>query len=113
MRDGTSMWQELCHWRREQSDALDEMAKAGRELSRAEATYYRTKNLAVLRMRADGMPATIIAAAVKGDETVVDALMEHVRAQTMYDVARERLNVAKKNVTVLDNQIGREQANAS
>lgn len=108
MSDGVSLWQELCHQRREQQEALDAMARAASELSQAEGAYYAAKNKAALRMRADGMPATMIGTCVKGDKDVLPALTRYIRAQTMYDVERERLNVAKKNVTVLDNQMSRE-----
>lgn len=109
--DDLSLQQELNYQIRRQDECLEEIRKAIDELSRATGAYYRAKEECTLRMRADGMPATLINNCVKGDPSVMPEMMDYVKAQSMYDLAREGLNVAKKNVTVINDQIGREWGN--
>lgn len=88
--------------------AQEQLEELGREKARAEAAYQATKARVALRMKADGMTATMIQLTIKGDPEVNTALMARDCAETDYESAKEALNVYKLDLRVVEAQIERE-----
>ena len=76
-------------------EALKEASKRCEEYALAQSEYYTAKATAALRMKAEGMPATIIAATVKGDDDVAFKLFEFTLAEGKYRTAMKAIDVYK------------------
>ena len=61
---------DLMRVRRLMKEASSQLRERGFELARAEAEYQSAKNARALELKAEGMPATMIALVIKGDEKV-------------------------------------------
>lgn len=88
--------------------AVEEAKKRGIALAKAEAEYQTAKHAKALQMRSEGIPATLIAVMLKGDEDVSCRLFERDCAQAEYDSAREAINAYKLSARLIEAQIQRE-----
>lgn len=88
--------------------AVTEAKARGVALAKAEAEYQTAKHAKVLKLRADGVPATLIALLVKGDDEVSLKLFARDCAQVEYDSAREAINAYKLSARLVEAQIQRE-----
>lgn len=81
----------------------------GRKWAKAEYDYNVALASATLRLKDEGVPATLIDKMVKGK--VAKEKLELSTAEVMYKTAMEAVNGTKLQIRVLDNQIAREWAN--
>lgn len=81
--------------RRLAQEAVKEASERCVEYARAEAEYYSAKAAAAIRMKAEGVPATIITATVKGDDAVSMKLFELTLAEGKYRAAMKAIEVYK------------------
>ena len=79
--------------RRLAQTAVDEASKRCEEYAKAEADYYSAKSAAALRMKADGMPVTLIDNCVKGVEGVAEKLFALTLAEGKYRAAMKAIDV--------------------
>ena len=101
-------WEEIEETLENLDLALAEAKRRGAAWAAANAHYYSVKAEAVYRLRTEGMPATLIASAVKGEPEVNAALEERDRLEVEYDNAREARNVYKKKLDTLREERERE-----
>jgi hypothetical protein len=92
--------------------ALAESGKRGRVLAEAERAYRVALAKKILLLREDGFPATLIGDLAKGDDEVARLKLDRDCAEAVYDSSREAINVYKKEIDVLREQIDREWKNA-
>ena len=95
------------------SATINELEKNGRELALKEQEYKITLNQHVLQLRADGMAVTLIDKVAYGHTEVANKRLERDIAETMYNVAREKINGIKLKIRINEEQIKREWSLAS
>lgn len=92
--------------------ALSELPKRGRAYADAEQAYRVALAQKMLLLRSDGLPATLIGDVARGDKEVARLKLERDCSEAVYDSAKEAVNVFKKQIDVLREQIDREWKNA-
>ena len=86
----------------------DQLKRYGKELAQAEHDYKITLRQEALKLRADGMPVTLIDKVVYGIPEVADKRLQRDIAETMYKASMESINTLKLKMRILDEQIKRE-----
>ncbi len=110
--DGLSVAQAYEEAIRTSRELVDAYQSACVEAAEAETAYQKAKALAVVRLKAQGVPATLIAQQVKGDTTVADALYRRELSHGLSKVAYERILIEKKDIERLRDMLAREWAEA-
>ena len=100
--------QELQQKNNELSISIQTLRKHGQALAQTEMEYKSTLAKAVLKLRADGLPATLISLVVYGEKEVADKRLKRDIAKVMYDANNEHINVTKLQIRVIENQLQRE-----
>lgn len=85
-----------------------ESKRLGVALATANADFRAKRAARLLQLRADGMAVSLAHDAVYADEEVNRAAMVAEVAQSDYDVNREAVQLDKRNVDILREQIQRE-----
>lgn len=101
-------------WRRAEmlEVALKECKTRGRAAAEAEQIYRVKLAAKILELREGGHPATLIGDLARGDREVASLKFERDCAEVVYDNAKEAVNVYKRQIDVLREQIDREWKNA-
>lgn len=101
-------------WRRSEmlEVALKECKTRGRAAAEAEQTYRVKLAEKILLLREDKFPATLIGDLARGDREVAQLKFERDCAEVVYDNAKEAVNVFKRQIDVLREQIEREWSKA-
>ena len=100
--------QELQQKNNELSISIQTLRKHGQALAQAEMEYKSILAQAVLKLRADGLPATLISLVVYGEKEVAEKRLKRDIAKVMYDANNEHINVTKLQIRVIENQLQRE-----
>lgn len=88
------------------TDAVRQMARHGKEYAKAEMDYKIALAQEALKLRADGMPVTLIDKVVHGQ--CAKERFDRDVAEVMYKTAQESINSIKLQIRILDAQIERE-----
>ena len=80
----------------------------GVKKANAEKEYQTVLSQEVLKERDKGTAIGVISLIVKGKKEVAEKRMERDIAEAMYQVAQEKINVAKLELRLLDSQAQRE-----
>ena len=88
--------------------AMKMLRQNGNNMAQAEASYQSAKYQVAMKLRAEGMPVTLIEAVLKGHPEVNEKLLERITAKVLYESNKESINVSKKNLDVINDQIARE-----
>ena len=88
--------------------SIKRLRKNGNNAAEAERDYQIAKNQTILRLKADGYPATLIAQMVKGDKEVAEKMLKRDIAKVMYDTNKEHINIKKLQLRTVEEQIERE-----
>lgn len=101
-------------WRRSEmlEVALKECKNRGRAAAEAEQKYRMKLAEKILVLRDQKLPATLIGDLARGDKDVAMLKFERDCAEVVYDNAREAVNVYKRQIDVLREQIEREWSKA-
>lgn len=101
-------------WRRSEmlEVALKECKTRGRAAAEAEQAYRVKLAEKILLLREDKFPATLIGDLARGDREVAQLKFERDCAEVVYDNAKEAVNVFKRQIDVLREQIEREWSKA-
>lgn len=92
--------------------ALTESGKRGKALAEAERAYRVALSSKILTLRESGYPATLIGDLARGDAEVARLKFDRDCAEVVYESSREAINVYKKAIDVLREQIDREWRSA-
>lgn len=96
---------------RSKLDALiDEYRRCGIEHAKRDREYYMLKAAKTLELKEEGMPATVIAQVIKGEESVAAARERMLVAEVMTRAALEAVLSTKLQVKLVDSQLQREWA---
>ena len=107
---GQGDYAELWELRLALAAALEKKRESGFQLAKNQKAYKVAKASLILRLRAEGMPATLIRDVVAGDEAVSDLALARDCAQVTYDTEQEVINATKKNIGIVQDQINHEWA---
>jgi hypothetical protein len=88
--------------------ALKAFGKRGIERAEAEKAYRTALAKKILIERDNKVPVTIISDVCRGSAEIADLKLKRDIADTMYDSAKEAINVYKLNIKVIEGQIERE-----
>lgn len=88
------------------SNAIKNLRKSGEAWAQKERDYQIAKSQAVLIMKDAGCTMKEIDLRIKGE--VAEKLFERDMARVFYDSNLEYINVAKKQLQIIENQIQRE-----
>lgn len=101
-------------WRRAEmlEVALKECKSRGRASAEAEREYRMRLAEKILELRDQKLPATLIGDLARGDKDVAMLKFERDCAEVVYDNAKEAVNVYKRQIDVLREQIEREWSKA-
>ena len=101
-------------WRRSEmlEVALKECKLRGRAAAEAEQTYRVALAKKMLELREGGYPATLVGDLARGDKEVAKLKFERDCSEVVYDNAKEAVNVYKRQIDVLREQIEREWSKA-
>ena len=86
----------------------EQFKRYGRERAEAEKEYKITLRQEALKLKADGLPVTLIDKVVYGIPEVADKRLKRDISDTMYKAAQESINTLKLKMRILDAQISRE-----
>lgn len=90
------------------SATISELETRGRDLALAEQEYKIILNQQILLLREQGHPVTLIDKMVYGLKPVAEKRLDRDIAETMYNVARERINGIKLKLRINEEQLKRE-----
>lgn len=102
------LMRELNEIRAELNKSIKLLRKSGNAAALAEKEYQIAKSEAVMRLKAEGCPATIIALIIKGQPEVSEKMFARDTARVLYATHQEHINVKKKDLSVIAEQIERE-----
>lgn len=88
--------------------SINQLAKNGKSLAEAERDYKITLRTEALKLKADGMPVTLINQIVYGIKSVAELRLKRDIAETIYDTNKEHINITKLKIKILESQISRE-----
>lgn len=95
------------------SATINELEQYGRELAKKEMDYKIVLNQQILSLRSEGTAVTLIDKLAYGIKEVAEKRLERDIAETMYNVAREKINGIKLKIRINEEQIKREWSNAA
>jgi len=90
------------------SATINELESNGRNLAEAEMEYKIVLNQHVLALRNEGTAVTLIDKVAYGVKEVAEKRLNRDIAETMYNVAREKINGIKLKIRINEEQIKRE-----
>lgn len=101
-------------WRRAEmlEVALKECKTRGQAAADAEREYRIRLAEKILTLRESGLPATLIGDVARGDKEIARLKFERDCSKVVYENAQEAVNVYKKQIDVLREQIDREWRSA-
>lgn len=97
---------ELNDYSKRLTDGVRMMAQHGKEYAKAEMDYKIALAQEALKLRADGMPVTLIDKVVYGQ--CAKERFDRDVAEVMYKTAQENINSIKLQIRIIDAQIERE-----
>ena len=103
-----SLFNEMNNLTNELSESIKALKQYGLAKASAEREYQTIKSQTALQMKTEGDAVTMIQLRLKGVPAVAKAMFDRDRAETMYEVARENINILKLHIRILDAQISRE-----
>lgn len=94
----------------ELAKSIEYIKKWGRKYAKAEVDYYVAKAQATLKLKADGIPVTLIPLIAKGE--CEKELLQKLESESMYKAALENVNAIKIMIRVLEEQIKQDWSQA-
>lgn len=88
--------------------SLTALGNRGRAFAEAEYKYRVALADKILQERDNGTPVTIISDVCRGDRSIAKLKLDRDVSEVVYKSAMEAINVYKRQMTMLENQIARE-----
>jgi hypothetical protein len=88
--------------------ALGEYKKRGNDYAKAYSNYRKLVAQELLRLKAEGMPVTIVYDIARGKEEVAQAKEQEIIAECLYKSCQEAINAYKLQIKILQEQINKE-----
>ena len=87
------------------NEALTASKNRGLEWAEAEQNYRSALAKEILKLKASGHAATLINDLARGDESISLLKLERDSSKVLYDSAKEAINVYKRALSVIENDI--------
>jgi hypothetical protein len=91
--------------------ALEQYKARGREYAKAYRDYRVLLAQELLKLKADGMPATLAADIARGKDEIAEAKQNEIITESLYKSCQEAINVYKMQMKILQEQITKEYEN--
>ena len=88
--------------------AHDDLTRTGISLALAEQEYKEVLSKATMRLKTEGMSATMIEQVIYGMKSVSEKRYQRDVADVIYKATDERINITKLEIRILEAQIERE-----
>lgn len=88
--------------------AIDTLAKNGKQLAKSEMNYRIELAKTIFKLRADGVPVTIINDLARGDPKMAALRYDRDTNQAVYDANSKAIDAWKLEARIMEAQIGRE-----
>lgn len=88
--------------------ALSTLRKHGLEYCEAERDYQKAKSKAIMKLKAEGYPVTLIPQVVKGLDEIADLDFARNTKEVVYKANMEALLIKKLQLRIKENEIERE-----
>lgn len=85
--------------------AIKELKERGQVKAKAERDYRVELSKGILRLRAEGMPVTIISDVCRGNEKIANLKMERDIAESLYESNMQYIYSTKINIEIVQKQI--------
>ena len=105
------LWQELEDKRKQLIEAVKALDRFGRKYAEAERDYKILLRQEALKLKDQGMAATLITLVVYGIQDVAMARCTRDVAEATYKTAQELINAVKLEMRILESQMDREWRN--
>lgn len=89
-------------------ELANEMDAMGTTKANAEKEYRVALNKKVLELKDEGMTATLISMVIYGYEEIAEKRAKRDIAESSYEVIREKIQLIKKEMTSIENQLQRD-----
>lgn len=100
---------ELNQYRHNLNKAIEELKKRGQVKAKAERDYRVELAKEILKLRAEGIPVTIINDLARGDEKIANLKMKRDIEESLYEANMQRIYECKINIDWLEQQISAER----
>lgn len=107
------LMRELDAKRDELHKSMSLLRKHGEDLAEKEHDYQVRKAQTWAILKNEGCTSTEIAAVIKGQPLVAEAMFARDNAKVMYEANKEHINVIKVDLRLIENQITREWNNGT
>lgn len=87
---------------------IQNYAKFGEQYAQAEHDYQVAKSQTALTLEANGKTSTMIGHILKGHTGVATLMLKRDIAKSKYEVSKEKINLLKLQIRIVDGQISRE-----
>ena len=102
------LWSEIIDLQNNLTIAGKQMQKYGNSRAEAERDYRISVNEHVMKLRDEGMPATLINQTVYGIPEVAQKRFKRDVADVMYETSKEAINTLKLKIRIYSEQLSRE-----
>lgn len=85
--------------------AIKELKERGQAKAKAERDYRVELSKEILKLRAEGMPVTIISDVCRGNEKIANLKMERDIAESLYESNMQYIYSTKINIEIVQKQI--------
>ncbi|GFN35799.1 hypothetical protein [Tepidimicrobium xylanilyticum] len=100
---------ELNQYRHNLNKAIEELKKRGQVKAKTERDYRVELSKEILRLRAEGIPVTIINDLARGNEKIANLKMERDIAESLYESNMQYIYSCKINIDIVQKQIEAER----
>lgn len=102
------LYTELQVLRQKLDSLIEEYRRCGTEHAKLDRQYYAVKAATTLKLKEEGMPATVISQVIKGIDPVAEAREKMLTAEVMTRAALEAVMGIKLQIKTVDSQLQRE-----
>ena len=93
------------------NSALGEYKKRGAEYGDSQKNYRIAVAKEMLKLKAEGMPATLVYDVARGNENVAELKRQEIISESLYKSCQEAINTYKLEIKILQEQINKEYRN--
>ena len=87
---------------------INELRKRGEKKAQTEHDYRVALSKAMLIKRDEGLPVTILGDVCRGMNEIAKLKLDRDIAESLYDSVMQKIYSIKLNISILENQLGRE-----
>jgi hypothetical protein len=102
------LYNELLGMIEELNVSIKQLRTNGTKLAEAEKDYKITLRTEALKLKADGLPVTLINQVIYGVQEVADKRFARDVAEAIYNANQEHINATKLKMRILESQLDRE-----